>query len=83
MNLGEPVYYLTPQSLDEQGEKLPAFRLRSVFMGTSDNTSNPKIPEHYKDFADMFSETNAGVIPENTQHDRPIDIQLGMQPPNI
>ena len=40
-----------------------------------------KVPEAYKDFADVFSEDSAAELPEHGLHDHAIDLVDGKQPP--
>jgi Reverse transcriptase (RNA-dependent DNA polymerase). len=42
----------------------------------------PALPEEFQDFEDVFSEEEAGILPENGEHDHAIDLLPGTQPPH-
>jgi hypothetical protein len=45
------------------------------------NAPEEALPPEYIEFADVFSEEQAGILPENAAHDHAIDLKEGTQPP--
>ncbi|KAA8646612.1 uncharacterized protein ATNIH1004_008045 [Aspergillus tanneri] len=48
--------------------------------GFCDIGEGVRIPAIYKEFEDVFSEENAGILPAHADHDHAIDIQPGKEP---
>jgi hypothetical protein len=40
-----------------------------------------KLPKDYKDFEDVFSEAQAGVLAPHRDHDHAIELEAGKRPP--
>jgi RNase H-like domain found in reverse transcriptase/Reverse transcriptase (RNA-dependent DNA polymerase)/Retroviral aspartyl protease len=45
-------------------------------------TNETGLPAYLEEFADVFSEGDAKVLPERTAHDHPIDLEPGTEPPH-
>jgi Reverse transcriptase (RNA-dependent DNA polymerase) len=69
---GNPAYVIVPQRIDSE--------LAYAFYGITADAS-PAIPEKYQDLADVFSEEADGVLPDHAEHDHPIDVEPGKEPP--
>jgi hypothetical protein len=41
------------------------------------NAPEDALPPEYTEFADVFSEEQAGILPENTTHNHVIDLKEG------
>lgn len=49
--------------------------------GQKDETIPSKLPEKYADYADVFDERNASLLPEHRPYDCAIELEPGTQPP--
>ncbi|THC87561.1 hypothetical protein EYZ11_012993 [Aspergillus tanneri] len=52
-----------------------------IRVGSATIGEGVRIPAIYKEFEDVFSEENAGILPAHADHDHAIDIQPGKEPP--
>lgn len=57
----------------------PPMRLQEV---TAEDPEDLDLPGYLWDYADVFSEASAGMLPENTEHDHTIDLEPGSVPPH-
>jgi hypothetical protein len=54
---------------------------KSIRLRATMNAPEEALPPEYTEFVDVFSEEQAGILPENTAHDHTIDLKEGTQPP--
>jgi hypothetical protein len=50
---------------------------KSIRLRATMNAPKEALPPEYTEFVDVFSEEQAGILPENTAHDHAIDLKEG------
>lgn len=58
-------------------------QLRTVIAAVQSQPEAPILPEQYREYLDVFSIENAGILPPNTEFDHAIDLEEGKVPPNL
>ena len=53
----------------------------SVTVSPDRNHTSPSLPSYLQEYADVFSEEAAGVLPDHAGHDHAIELVPGSNPP--
>jgi hypothetical protein len=79
----QPSILYTPEPLSDLENALVAYRTDLRPLNTQTNHHDtPTLPTHYKEFADVFNEANADVLPPHREHDHEINLEPGSTPPH-
>ena len=71
------------QQLRKEGrkEEMFVFAISTKPFKESEGSSKIKLPHKYKEFADVFDNVKASILPEHRPYDCPIDLQPRKEPP--
>jgi len=71
---GNAAFIITKATKDDDNR--PSFYLRATL------AKPEELPAYLREYADVFSEKEANILPEHANHDHGIDLEPGMDPPH-